>query len=623
MKNLNLLLLEDDAIDAELMMMILERSGMDFKSTIVSSEKEFIEAISTNNYDAILADNSLPQFNASNALKLTKKHNINIPFILVTGTVSEEFAVDIMKEGAWDYVLKDRMQRLPNAVQGAVKRHGLQMDREKYLEEVISKEALMRVSEQLAHFGSWEIDLVNARQSWSDEYYRILDYDPGEVPPSLNYYFRKIHPDDLDRVKQMVENGYLEERQKYQCRILARNSHVKFIECEFYGKKDESGNLVKINGFAWDITARKNTEELLQQSEANLRTIFDNADTGYALLDSSFNIISFNRKTYYFSTIHLEGPIEVGKKAIDYFKPERKDIVRANLEKCLLGKTISYEVSYPGMNREETTWYNAGLNPVFSGGKVIGVIMSHKDITEKKKLELNEKKITADLLQRNKDLEHFAHIVSHNLRAPVAKILGISHVIQLSSITETEKLLLMDGLVKSIKEIDNVVIDLSQVTRVNHPVNEIKEEIKFSDILSNVTLTLAHLVENNDVIIIGDFKEQDSFVSIKSYVYSIFHNLVSNSVKYRRPGVPLTVSIASRKKKNSIELFFKDNGMGIDLKRRGGQVFGIYQRFHTEHAEGKGMGLFMVKTQVESLGGSISIESEVDKGTEFKITFNL
>src|SRR4051812_2775693 len=110
MKQLKLLLLEDDIMDADLIKIILERAEMSFEATVVSDKKEFLLALHNVAFDIILADNSLPQFNAVNALQLIKEHNLNIPFILVTGTVSEDYAVNIMKEGASDYILKDRLQ---------------------------------------------------------------------------------------------------------------------------------------------------------------------------------------------------------------------------------------------------------------------------------------------------------------------------------------------------------------------------------------------------------------------------------------------------------------------------------------------------------------------------------
>jgi signal transduction histidine kinase len=98
--------------------------------------------------------------------------------------------------------------------------------------------------------------------------------------------------------------------------------------------------------------------------------------------------------------------------------------------------------------------------------------------------------------------------------------------------------------------------------------------------------------------------------------------MVLNSIKYRRTDVQLIISVKTIQLQDKIEIRFKDNGKGIDLKKNGVNLFGLYKRFDTT-VEGKGMGLFMVKTQVETLGGTIRIESEPNKGTEFILQFNL
>jgi signal transduction histidine kinase len=120
--------------------------------------------------------------------------------------------------------------------------------------------------------------------------------------------------------------------------------------------------------------------------------------------------------------------------------------------------------------------------------------------------------------------------------------------------------------------------------------------------------------------LLQNFSAIDSFFTIKSYFYSIFYNLILNSIKYKKENIPPVIKISSCKFEDRILLKFTDNGLGMDLQKSGEQVFGLYKRFHT-HIEGKGMGLFMVKTQVEALGGKINISSEVNKGTEFLIQF--
>jgi len=137
-----------------------------------------------------------------------------------------------------------------------------------------------------------------------------------------------------------------------------------------------------------------------------------------------------------------------------------------------------------------------------------------------------------------------------------------------------------------------------------------------------IKTSINNTIVNENVKFNCSFNEVESMFTIRSYLYSIFYNLSSNSIKYRQTGIAPVITITSHKLKNKIELCFKDNGKGIDLVRNGSQLFGLYKRFDTT-MEGKGMGLFMVKTQVEALGGTIQIKSKLGEGTEFTIQFDV
>jgi signal transduction histidine kinase len=231
--------------------------------------------------------------------------------------------------------------------------------------------------------------------------------------------------------------------------------------------------------------------------------------------------------------------------------------------------------------------------------------------------------MTADLIQRNKDLEQFTYIISHNLRAPVANIIGLSYRLQQLDLANDIKKQIASGLSTSVNKLDAVIRDLNDILKIRQKVDESKQLINLTQFASDIHLSIEKMVENENADIVWDFSGADEIVTIKSYLHSIFYNLISNSLKYRQPGIPPIIHIRSKKVNNKIVLLFKDNGLGIDLPKLSDQVFGLYKRFHTDRAEGKGMGLYMVKTQVESMGGKISINSEVNKGTEFKIEFEM
>src|SRR5690349_18241489 len=128
---LKILILEDDIGDADLIKKFLERAGLQIRAQIVSNRKEFIHAIETDSFDIILSDHKLPQFSSSEALELCHEKKIVIPFILVTGTVSEEFAVSIIHHGADDYILKNNLSRLPSSITQAIEKHRVLREKKK------------------------------------------------------------------------------------------------------------------------------------------------------------------------------------------------------------------------------------------------------------------------------------------------------------------------------------------------------------------------------------------------------------------------------------------------------------------------------------------------------------
>jgi len=250
---------------------------------------------------------------------------------------------------------------------------------------------------------------------------------------------------------------------------------------------------------------------------------------------------------------------------------------------------------------------------------VLGVTV---DITEQKKLEAERAKMTDDIIKRNKDLEQFSYMVSHNLRAPIANIRGLTEIMQFPDLDDGDEKRCIAELDASVKQLDTVIVDLNYILQVTHRENEMKEQVKFSVLLKDVELSILNLIKNDSVQIIPDFSAIDQLYTLKSYLYSIFFNLISNSIKYRQPEIKPVITITSAKLNNKVQIIFKDNGLGIDLERNGGEIYGLYKRFHN-HVEGKGVGLYMVKTQVESLQGKITVSSEVNKGTEFIIEFEI
>jgi signal transduction histidine kinase len=249
-------------------------------------------------------------------------------------------------------------------------------------------------------------------------------------------------------------------------------------------------------------------------------------------------------------------------------------------------------------------------------GQAHALLLSIWDITENKSVQLERDRITSDLIQRNKDLEQFTYIVSHNLRAPAANITGLLSLLKSSASTDTA---LIDALLTSSTVLDQIIHDLNTTLQITHHIDEMKELVSLPDITRQVKRSLSELLTHNAVAINEEFHADSQTIhTIRDYLYSIFYNLIQNSVKYRRIDHAPSITITAHHHKNHLILRFKDNGKGIDLNKYSDRVFGLYKRFDFS-TEGKGLGLFMVKTQVEALGGEISVESEMGQGTEFLI----
>ncbi|MGZ3755491.1 MAG: PAS domain S-box protein [Mucilaginibacter sp.] len=256
------------------------------------------------------------------------------------------------------------------------------------------------------------------------------------------------------------------------------------------------------------------------------------------------------------------------------------------------------------------------INEYDANGKPLRMVGINWDITDQKLAAEEKEKIMADLVRRNKDLENFTYTISHNLRAPVANVIGLSDLLHNDDIDKLSKVSILDGLSVSIKKIDEVIIDLHDILQSKHQINSQKEHVVFKVLLEDINLSISNIIAKENVQINYFFDEVDGIYTIHSYLYSIIYNLVLNSIKYRRPDVSPVIHLSSKLEAGFVVLTIKDNGKGIDLVKNKAMLFGLYKRFdHT--IEGKGIGLYMVKTQTEALGGTIEVESEIGNGCIF------
>jgi PAS domain S-box-containing protein len=248
------------------------------------------------------------------------------------------------------------------------------------------------------------------------------------------------------------------------------------------------------------------------------------------------------------------------------------------------------------------------------------------DITERKKSEAhildsksNLETLAEKLKEQNKQLDEFAHIISHNLRAPVNNIHALINL--LSDHSEiSDYRLIFDKLKNVSKNLGETMNELMDTLRVKTEPDLDHSEIRFKEILDKVVQSLEGELITAEASVTFDFNEAPSIQYSKPYLESIFQNLLSNAIKYRSSSRKPAIHFKSAYSDGRIELSVSDNGQGIDMKLYGDKLFGLHKTFHA-HDEARGVGLFLIRTQIEAMGGSITANSEVDKGTTFIIRF--
>jgi signal transduction histidine kinase/streptogramin lyase len=236
-------------------------------------------------------------------------------------------------------------------------------------------------------------------------------------------------------------------------------------------------------------------------------------------------------------------------------------------------------------------------------------------------LEGEVAKRTLELTVQNEQLEQFAFIASHNLRGPVARMLGLGRLVGSGAIANHEKEYVLDSLVESTKELDMVVRDLAHILDIRNTPQQITPT-NLGKELALAEHTLAAEIADAGAVVMADFTQLETVDAVRPYVQSMFLNLLDNAIKYRDPDRPLVVRVTAQVVGKFGRISFADNGLGIDMERDGGKLFNLYARFHFQ-VKGKGMGLFLVKTQLEAMGGRIEAESTLGKETTFNLYLKL
>jgi signal transduction histidine kinase len=258
---LRILYLEDEPKDAELVQETLAIDGISCQITRVETEADFIASLEQGGFDLILADYTLPSFDGLSALKIAQQHWPDLPLIFVSGALGEEVAIEALKIGATDYVLKTRLFRIVPSVQRALREAEERIDLSRAEEALRRSEAYLAEAQKLSHTGSFGWRVSCGKIYWSQETFRIFEYDPP-TEPTLELVMHRIHPEDRALVQQVVDRVSHEKKDfDFEHRLLMPNGSVKYLRVVGRPSKDESGSFEFV-GAVMDITGLKRAEEM-------------------------------------------------------------------------------------------------------------------------------------------------------------------------------------------------------------------------------------------------------------------------------------------------------------------------------------------------------------------------
>jgi len=243
-----------------------------------------------------------------------------------------------------------------------------------------------------------------------------------------------------------------------------------------------------------------------------------------------------------------------------------------------------------------------------------------KNITHLKKLEEDRHFRIRDLTSVNSGLTKLSYTTAHDLRAPVNNLISLMELLDLSKIEDEENLLYLEMLGKSVQRLKTTLNDQVDHLRENQLLKTGLETVNLNEILHSIIDSLGSIIGNTGTVFETDFSETETLTVNKFYLHSIFLNLITNSIKYSQPGIPPVISIISKRNETGTGLHFTDNGIGLDMEKNGNKVFGLHQMF-TKHHDSKGIGLYLVKSYMNSLGGEVKVSSEKNLGTTFYLNF--
>jgi PAS domain-containing protein len=442
---LKILILEDNPADVKLILRELNTAGLQFTSMVVDDREAFENALRNFNPTIILADHSIPQFNSIEALKLVSnssgKFNVSIPVILVTGAVSDEFAILCMKSGAYDYILKDRLKRLPASITNALEKVTLERERARFLEKLIANEAMLEEVHKIARVGGWEVDLIDRKVTWSSITKELHEVPPNFIPDlekGISFYKEGFSRQTISKaVNEGIANGTPWD---LELQIITAKGNERWIRA-IGAAEIRNGECIRLYGSFQDIHPRKQAQVALIETYNERNSILESIADGFFAVNKDWNVTYWNSVAV--EKFRLSKEVTFGKNLWKVLGSEMSDTFFVIFQKAMTENVVSNFLEHlPFLD----VWLDIKVYP-----SATGLSVYFQDITELKKR-------SQAIENRDKILLEIAWIQSHEVRAPLARIMGLIDLIDNPSDDDkTSQQEIIDHIAQSAKELDVLI----------------------------------------------------------------------------------------------------------------------------------------------------------------------
>ncbi|UTA66477.1 PAS domain-containing sensor histidine kinase [Emticicia sp. 21SJ11W-3] len=455
--------------------------------------------------------------------------------------------------------------------------------------------------------------------SWNKGAARMFGYEDKEIIGNSIYLI--VPPERLAEEEEIFNKIYKGEPVNYyETQRINKSGQLLDISITASPIKDNNGNIVGISRIARDVSEKMKAQAKIRDNERRFRSLLQNSNDGLCLMGPDGIMQEISQ-----SGIKILGYEEsdlIGQARFDLVHPDDVETVSKAFFDVAKNPKITRYFEYRSLCKDGSyLWLEASCQNLLNDAAVNAIVVNFRDITERKNLDIERENLIYTLNKRNNDLRNFSFITSHNLRAPLSNLLGFIQLLEEIQIEDQVLKVIIDGFRASTLQLSNTLDDLIKILIIKENNTIEYKEVYFEQILLQIKNQLNFLIQEAEADIETHFELAPSVVFTETYMESILMNLMTNALKYRATDRSLKIKIETQKTDKEIVLVFSDNGIGFDVELHKEKLFGLYQRFH-DRPNSIGLGLFLVKSQMESLGGTIEVESTVNVGTTFKLRFN-